>query len=198
MMLLALAGVLLLLKRKITSGIAVLTLSVLTKWVTGLLLVFAVLIESVQATPGRRWRTAAHLVLTATLVAAICYGPFATGLVGRGGIHELALHGGTSIGNSSRAWLPQWLVMVGFGLVVAGTTRFAVSSDWTRTIAVTALLVLLFNLVVVPWIFPWYLMTPAILAAVLPRDTKGFAARLLCFGLAAGLMLYYAKIVPIG
>ena len=66
-----------------------------------------------------------------------------------------------------------------------------------RLIQAAIVLMLVFVLIVVPWLFPWYLIAPAVLSAALPRDRAGFSFRLVCFGFGAGFMLYYAKLVPL-
>ncbi|MBN2575337.1 MAG: hypothetical protein JXP73_12300 [Deltaproteobacteria bacterium] len=198
MMLPAVAGMLLVLRKRPVPGTAMLVVSVLTKWVTGLLLALVLLREARGAAPGRRGRTLLRLAGVALLTAGCCYAPFATGLFARGGVHELAIHGGAPLGNPTRSWLPEWVVVLAFAALVAAVARPAVRGGWPRLLAATALLMLVFIVVVVPWLFPWYLIAPLVLAAVLPRSPRGFAMRLLCFGLGAVLMLHYARLVPCG
>jgi hypothetical protein len=87
-------------------------------------------------------------------------------------------------------------MLAGFALLVVAVTPAATSRGWSRLVAVATALTLVFVLVVVPWLFPWYLVAPVALAAVLPRDRTGRLLRFASVGLGAALMLYYAKLVP--
>jgi hypothetical protein len=198
MMLPALAGLLLLLRGRAIPGVAMLVLSTLTKWVTGILLALAMLHEIHHAVAGRRWSHSLWVVLAAALTAIACYAPFAGGLTTRGGIHELALHGGAPLGVATRTWVPEWAVVLAFAAATAVVARSATRGPWDRLVAAVTVLMLVFVVLVISWLFPWYLIAPAALAAVLPRDRQGFLVRLLCFGLGALAMLYYAKLLPTG
>jgi hypothetical protein len=198
MMLPALAGLLLLLRGRAIPGVAMLVLSTLTKWVTGILLALALLHEIHHAVAGRRWSHSLRVVAAAALTAIACYAPFAGGLTTRGGIHELALHGGAPLGVATRTWVPEWAVVLAFAAATAVVARSATRGPWDRLVAAVTVLMLVFVVLVISWLFPWYLIAPAALAAVLPRDRQGFLVRLLCFGLGALAMLYYAKLLPTG
>jgi hypothetical protein len=197
MMAFALAGTLLLLRRRAASGVALMVLSALTKWVTGLLLFLALLREAHAAPAGQRWRTLLRLTGIALLTAGLCYAPFVVGLSTRGGVHELAIGGGGPLGSRTRSWLPEWGALLVFAALVVVAARPALQGGWPRVLTTTILLMLVFIVVVVPWVFPWYLIAPMALAAVFPSGRRGLAARLLCFGLGAVFMLYYARLVPL-
>ena len=61
--------------------------------------------------------------------------------------------------------------------------------------ALTTALMLAFIVVVNPWPFPWYYLSPVVLAATLPRGRTGFMLRLLSLGIGATTMLLYAKLM---
>ncbi len=197
MMLPALAGLLLLARGRPLRGAALLAVSTLVKWVTGVLLLLAALRELRSAAPERRWRLALRLAGTAGLVVALLYLPFARGLGSNGGIHAMALHGASSFGAVKASALPQWARMAAFAAVTLLGARFATGGDLARLVAVSSGLVLTFVLLVVPWLFPWYLMAPIVLAVVLPPGRSGGLLRLVSLGLGAGLMFYYAKLIPL-
>jgi hypothetical protein len=196
MMLPALAGLLLLARGRPLRGVALLAVSTLVKWVTGVLLLLAALREMRGAAPERRWRLALRLAGTAGLVALL-YLPFARGLGSSGGIHAMALHGASSFGAGKASALPQWARMAAFAAVTLLGARFATGGDLARLVAVSSGLVLTFVLLVVPWLFPWYLVAPIVLAVVLPPGRSGELLRLVSLGLGAGLMFYYAKLIPL-
>jgi hypothetical protein len=197
MMLPALAGILLLERRQPLRGVALLALSTLTKWVTGVLLVLAMVREVRRAPPARRLALGLLLGAVVAVVAALLYGWFARGLFSSaGGIHAMALHGAGGFGYADAPGLPQWARLAGYAVVVAIAARFATGGDGARLVATTVALVLVFVLLVVPWLFPWYLLAPVVLAAVLPPGRAGGRTRLIALGLGAGLMLYYAHLVP--
>jgi hypothetical protein len=195
MMLPALGGILLILRRRPVLGVLALVVSTLTKWVTGVLLLLIVMREVQDAPPGRRLRTGLHLAGAGALLAAVLYAPFAGGLTGSKGIHHIALHGAAALGAPDRDWVPQWIRMVGFAVLTIGVARFATRGGWPRLIEATIALLLVFIILVVPWLFPWYFVAPVTLAAVLPRGRPGFSLRFVSTGLAMGVMLYYAKLV---
>jgi hypothetical protein len=199
MMAFALAGLFALLARgKIVVGSLALLASALTKWVTGVLLVLVWAREIRRADGARaRLRMAARLILPALLAALVLYGPFLSGLATGGGIHELALRGGAQFGDLSRRFPPQWLMMTGFAVIALAGTVYAMRHEWPRVIAVAAVLLVVFVVAISPWIFPWYFVAPVVLAAILPRDKQGFVLRLLCFGLAGAVMLFYARLRPL-
>jgi alpha-1,6-mannosyltransferase len=197
MMLFALGGLYLMLSRRAIAGAAVLTLSTLTKWTTGALLALAIVAVVGMAPTGRRLRTLAGLLAAAVVTAVLCYAPFLGGLVGTGGMHELALRGGAPLGGSMRSWLPQWMATLAYLALVLACVWAARRAAWPRVVVLAIGLLLVFVLAVVPWLFPWYLMALMALAAVLPREARGNLVRLVCFGLGGGLMLYYAKLVAL-
>ena len=197
MMLPALGGILLLQRRRPVGGIALLALSALTKWVTGALLVLAVVAEIRRAPPARRLLVALRLVAVVAVVAGLLYAWFARGLLGSpGGIHAMALRGAGGIGSAAAAGPAQWVRMAGFALAVALAAPFATGGGGPRLVAASTALILLFVLVVVPWLFPWYLVAPIALAVVLPAGAAGRWLRFASLGFAAGLMIYYANLVP--
>jgi hypothetical protein len=197
MMLPALAGVLLLVQKRGRAGIALVALSSLTKWLTAILLALALARETAAAPPGQRWRTFAGRAGTAALVTALCYLPFAPGLLSRGGIHELMLHAGAPLGSTARGWLPPPLALLVFVALATAIAYRAWSLAWPRLLAVAAGLMLGFMVLVVPWLFPWYWLAPMALVAVLPRDRPARILRLSVFALGAGVMLHYARLVPL-
>jgi hypothetical protein len=200
MMLPALAGLLFLARGRRGPGVLALVASTLTKWVTGVLLFLAAVYDVRQQPPGRRLGATLRLGGVAALATAVLYAPFARGLGTGGGIHDLAVRGagalgGGGAGGGGAAAVPQWAMLAGFALLVVAVTPAATSRGWSRLVAVATALTLVFVLVVVPWLFPWYLVAPVALAAVLP-DRTGRLLRFASVGLGAALMLYYAKLVP--
>lgn len=197
MMLPALAGILLLQRRRPVGGVALLALSTLTKWVTGALLLLAIGREIRRAPPSRRASLALALGAVVAVVAGLLYAWFARGLLSTpGGIHAMALRGAGGFGSAAAAGPPQWVRMAGFALAVALAAPFATGGGAPRLVAASTVLILLFVLVVVPWLFPWYLVAPIALAVVLPPGSAGRWLRFASLGLAAGLMIYYANLVP--
>jgi hypothetical protein len=199
MMLPALAGILLLQRGRPAGGVALLALSTLTKWVTGVLLVLSILREIRRAPPSRRLPVALGLAGVVAIVGGVLYAWFVPGLFSSaGGIHALALRGAGGFGSASAAGPPQWARMAGFAAAVALAAPFATGRDGAHLVASATALMLLFVLVVVPWLFPWYLVAPIALAVVLPPGGAGRWLRFTSLGFAAGLMLYYANLVPPG
>jgi hypothetical protein len=195
MMLPALAGILLFLRRRPVLGVLALVVSTLTKWVTGVLLLLVAMREVHTAPPGRGLRTGLNLAGAGALLTALLYAPFVGGLAGSSGIHDIALHGAAGWGAPDRDWVPQWMRMLGFAVLTIGVARFATRGGWPRLVGATVALLLVFIILVVPWLFPWYFVAPVTLAAVLPRGRPGFSLRFVSTGLAMGVMLYYAKLV---
>jgi hypothetical protein len=197
MMLPALAGLLLLQRGQARRGVALLAVATLTKWVAGALLVLALIREVRRAPPASRLRLAVALAGVVALVVGVLYLPFARGLSSGGGIHAMVMRGAGGVGAAVYAGPPQWARMAAFAVVLALAVPFATGGDGPRLVAAAAGLVLLFVLVVVPWVFPWYLLAPIVLAVVLPAGRPGVWLRLTSLGVAAGLMLYYAKLLPL-
>ena len=83
MMVAALAGILLWQRGRQARGVIVLVVSTLTKWFSGLVLVFAIVREAHHATPGRKLPTILRLTAIAGLATALLYLPFASGLTKR-------------------------------------------------------------------------------------------------------------------
>jgi hypothetical protein len=196
MMLPALAGILFWSRGRPVRGVVALAVSTLTKWMTGLLVPFAIVREVYRAEPGRRLRSLLRLAGAAGLTIALLYAPFIGGLAKRGGISDIALRGAATVGTAPLTPLPQWALLAGFAALVLGTMRFVARGDWPRLIATTSTLLLVFVLIVNPWPFPWYYLSPVVLAAVLPRGRSGFVVRALSAGIGAMTMLLYTRLVP--
>jgi len=197
MMLPALAGLLLLQRGQARRAVALLAVATLTKWVAGALLVLALIREVRRAPPASRLRRAVVLAGVVALVMGVLYLPFARGLSSGGGIHAMVMRGAGGVGAAVYPGPPQWARMAAFAVVLALVTPFATAGRGPRLVAAAAGLVLLFVLVIVPWVFPWYLLAPIVLAVVLPAGRPGVWLRFTSLGLAAGLMLYYAKLLPL-
>lgn len=192
----ALAGLLLWLRERATPGAITLVISTLTKWLTGLLLVFAVARQVHRSAPGGRLRTFLALSAAVAVATAVLYAPFADGMRARGGISDLALRGSATVGSGAGGSVPQWALLGAFALLVLGTMRFVARGDWRRLVATTSALTLVFVALVNPWPFPWYFLTPVALAAPLPRGRAGFVLRTLTAGVGALTLLMYVKLVP--
>jgi len=192
----ALAGLLLLARARPVRGFALLVASALTKWLTGLLALYALVREVRVAPPERRLATALRLAGVGALVVVVCYAPFASGLFHRGGLFELATHGTGYLGDKTAHVVPQWVWSALFLALVVGVAPFATKGDWARLGAAVAALLMVFILLVPPWLFAWYFVTPIALAAVLPRGRLGLALRAASVILGADVMLYYARLVP--
>ena len=106
------------------------------------------------------------------------------------------MSGAGALGSASHG-VPQWAMMAGFAALALAVTPFATAGDATRLVAAAAALLIVFIVFVVPWLFPWYFVAPIVLAAVLPAGRTGTALRFVGVGLGAGVMLYYAKLVPL-
>jgi hypothetical protein len=197
MMLAALAGILLWQRQRPVPGAVVLAVSTLTKWLSGLVFLFAVVWEVHRAPPGRRWRSLLQLGGAAGLTTALLYAPFAAGLARRGGISDIAMRGAATVGTAPRA-LPQWVLLAGFASLVVGATVFVARGSWQRLIATSAALLLVFIVIVSPWPLPWYYLSPVVLAATLPKSRPGFLLRALSLGCGGLTMLYYAVLVRPG
>jgi hypothetical protein len=196
MMAAALGGILLWCRGRPVRGAIALTLSTLTKWVTGLLFFFALARDAYGAPPGRKLRAFLAPAGGAALATALLYLPFARGLAHRGGISDLALRGSATVGAGTQSAVPQWALVAGFAVVVLGALRFVVRGDWPRLIATTTALLLAFIGLVNPWPFPWYFIAPLVLAATLPRGRSGFVLRGLCAALGVAALLMYARLMP--
>jgi len=196
MMVAALAGILLWQRGRHSRGVIVLVVSTLTKWVSGLVLVFAIVREAHHAAPGRKLPTILRLTAIAGLATALLYLPFASGLTKRGGISDLALRGSATVGAGAQTGVPQWALVAGFAILVLGTVRYVARGDWQRLIATTTALTLVFLTFVNPWPFPWYFVTPLVLAATLPRGRAGFVLRGLAAGIGAVMLFTYANLTP--
>jgi hypothetical protein len=196
MMAAALGGILLWRRGQPIRGAIALTVSTLTKWVSGLLFFFALARDVYGAPPGRKLRSFLALAGSAALASAVLYLPFARGLAHKGGISDLALRGSATVGAGTQSAVPQWALLVGFAAVVFGALRFVVRGDWPRLIATTTALLLAFVALVNPWPFPWYFIAPLVLAATLPRGRPGLILRGLSAGIGAVALLMYARLVP--
>jgi hypothetical protein len=192
----ALAGILLLARARPVRGFVLLAVSTLTKWLTGLLALYALLREVRTAPAGRRLPAFLRLAAAGALVVALFYAPFLSGLTQRGGLYELATHGTGYLGDKTAHVVPQWVWSAAFLALVAAVAPFATKGDWGRLVAAVAALLIVFILLVPPWLFAWYLITPIALAAVLPPGRLGLALRAASVILGADVMLYYAKLVP--
>lgn len=194
MMVAALAGILLWQRERQARGVIVLVVSTLTKWFSGLVLFFAIVREAHHAVWGRKLPTILRLTAIAGLATAVLYLPFAGGLTKRGGISDLALRGSATVGAGAQTGVPQWALVAGFAVLVLGTVRYVARGDWQRLIATTAALMLVFLTIVNPWPFPWYFVTPLVLAATLPRGRAGFVLRGLTAGIGAVMLFMYANL----
>jgi hypothetical protein len=192
----ALAGILVWQRGRQARGAIVLVLSTLTKWVSGLVLVFAIARETHRAEPGRKLRSFLRLTGIAGLATALLYLPFAGGLTKRGGLSDIALRGSATVGAGAQTIVPQWALLAGFAVLVLGTVRSVARGDWQRLIATTTALALVFLTLVNPWPFPWYFVTPLVLAATLPKGRSGFVLRGLAAGIGAVTLFMYASLVP--
>ena len=192
----ALAGLLLLVRARPLRGFALLVVSTLTKWLTGLIALYAFVREVRGAPPERQLPTALRLAGVGALVVVVCYAPFASGLFHGGGLFELATHGTGYLGDKTAHAVPQWVWSALFAALVVAVAPFATRGDWARLVAAVAALLLVFILLVPPWLFAWYFVTPIALAAVLPRGRLGLALRAASVILGADVMLYYARLVP--
>ncbi|HEY7372312.1 MAG TPA: hypothetical protein VIF57_09155, partial [Polyangia bacterium] len=200
MMFAALAGILVWQRGRPARGAIVLVVSTLTKWITGLVLVFAIVREAAQARPataGRRLRVLLALGAAAGLTAALLYLPFIRGLAARGGISDLAMRGSATVGSRPLNPMPQWASLAGFAVLVLAALRFVARGGWPRLIATATALTLVFITLVNPWPFPWYFLTPFILVATLPPSGAAFFLRALTAGIAAlSLLLMYTRLIP--
>jgi hypothetical protein len=197
MMFAALAGILVWQRGRPARGAIVLVVSTLTKWITGLVLVFAIVREAARARPGRRLRALLVLAAAAGLTAALLYLPFVRGLAGRGGISDLAMRGSATVGSRALNPIPQWASLAGFAVLVLASLRFVARGGWPRLIATATALTLVFITLVNPWPFPWYFLTPLVLVATLPPGSAGFILRALTAGIAAlSLLLMYTRLIP--
>jgi hypothetical protein len=197
MMLPALAGILLAARGRPVRGVLALTASTLTKWVSGLVLLLATAREVRRAPPNARAGVALRLAGSAALLAAVLYAPFVRGLgEGAGGIGALALHGAGALGARPATIIPQWAMMAGFGVLVLVVARSATAGGFADLVAAATKLMLVFVVIVLPWLFPWYFIAPLALAAVLPAGREGRWLRITSVALGAGVMLSYARLVP--
>jgi hypothetical protein len=197
MMLPALAGLVLFRRQQHARGFLLLVLSMLTKWVTGILVLLTAAQELRCAERGRKLGALLRLAVPAGLAAALLYAPFVRGLGGGGRIQDMALRGSQVFGDPSQNWIPQWLMTPAFAIASVVVAAVIPRGNWVRLIQAAIVLMLVFVLIVVPWLFPWYFIAPAVLSAALPRDRAGFSFRLVCFGFGAAFMAYYAKLVPL-
>jgi hypothetical protein len=199
MMLPALAGILFCQRGRPVRGVVALVVSTLTKWFSGLLVPFVIVREVWQAEPRRRLRLSFQLAGASGLTAALLYAPFIRGLAKRaGGLSDIALRGGATVGNAPTIPLPQWALLAGFAVLVLGALAFVARGDWQRLVAVTSALALVFVLFVNPWPFPWYFLAPMMFAALLAPGRPGFVLRGLTVGLGVMSTLHlYAPLAPL-
>jgi hypothetical protein len=190
MMAAALAGILSWRRPHPVRGAVVLVVSALTKWLSGLLLFYAAVWEIARAEAGRRMGVASRLAGAAVVTAALLYAPFAGGLGRRGGISDIAMRGAETVGNAPVIKIPQWALLAGFAALVVGAVRFVARGDWPRLVATTAALLLVFVMLVNPWPFPWYFLSPLVLAAALPAGRAGFVLRALSAGMGAMMTMF--------
>lgn len=195
MMAAALAGLLLWQRQQPVRGVVAFAVSTLTKWVTGLLVLFVVAREVQNAPRGRKLRSFLLLMGAAALTTAALYAPFAGGLNRQGGISELAMRGSATVGAGAESAVPQWALLAGYGALVIGATAFVARGDWQRLLAATTILMLIFVMFVNPWPFAWYYLSPMVLAATLRRSRLGFLLRALTAGLGGMTMLFYSHLV---
>ena len=141
-------------------GFLLLVLSTLTKWVTGILVLLTAVQELRCAERGRKLRALLQVAVPAALAAALLYAPFVRGLGGGGRIHTIALGGWQVIGDPSRNWIPQWLMTALFAVASIVVAAVIPRGNWVRLIQAAIVLMLVFVLIVVPWLFPWYLIAP--------------------------------------
>jgi hypothetical protein len=139
---------------------------------------------------------ALRLAGAAGATVVLLYAPFAGGLGKRGGISDIAMRGAATVGSTPASSIPQWALLGGFAALILGTIRFVARGDWPRLLATTTALLLVFVMIVNPWPFPWYYLSPLVLAATLPRSRAGFILRALSAGIGAMTMLLYTKLIP--
>src|SRR5204862_6185697 len=114
-----------------------------------------------------------RLAGAAALTAARRYAPFAAGLGKRGGLSDMAMRGAATVGNTPIINLPEWALLAGFAALVLGTVPFVARGDWPRLVATATAVMLIFIFFVHPWLFPWYFISPLVLAAALPAGRVG-------------------------
>lgn len=196
MMALALAGLSLALADRPVRGLLLVAASVLVKWVTGVLFVLLLAYLVRSAPPERRGRALARLLGPALLLALLLYSPFLLGLGSAGGALGLLLRGREYLG-APPSGLPSWPMQVAFAVALAVLIPWASRGGIARAVAVSSALMLGYVMLVFPWSYPWYFVPAMLLALVLPGGRPASALRLVAVSLGAGMMVHYARLVPI-
>lgn len=218
MMSFALGGLLLATHNRFTGAIALITLSILVKFLTGLLAAgLGIALIARCATWGDRLRTALVYGGVATLTAALAFAPFWYGLDSLIGPLAHAA-GAPSVGFvrvALREFLAQWwfagqgaeagrqlaeaaaarIVYLFFALVVAiGLWRVWRDPRLGELMDQWGIASLFYLAVVYSWNFPWYLVST--LATTIPAPPSGARNRLLVWTcvLGSALMLIYALV----
>ncbi len=217
----ALAGVLAIARSRPHLGVALLTLSVLVKYLTALLTILLVVyLLRRQSAPGARLRLLVRAVVVALGVTLLCLLPLGVGPEVLGGP---VFHAGEAAGRNPSQVALRELAATGLAAVVepAQTRRAAapiialalylgfvaflawgVLSIWRgggelrRVLVVFGIAALAYVTVIYGWNYPWYLVSPLAVASVVVGRPGG--RRLLTVTNAVGLFLslLYPLLVP--
>ncbi len=206
----ALLGLLLVVRGQTLGGVAVLLLSVLVKYVSGILLVFVVL-HALAARPTwrRRAALAGKIAGVSLVVVGGLYAPF---LAGRSGPLDLVRSAAPTLNAMpnplrillvERAPWPEtyglWGLNLGFAglLLVLARGAWTKQPDWPRIVRPWSLSTIVYVLVVYGAGFPWLLTLPLASAFLAPRDRGGFRLRALAIGSSIVLTMLYAEVVAV-
>ncbi|HEX6655664.1 MAG TPA: hypothetical protein VF153_05570 [Candidatus Limnocylindria bacterium] len=220
MMAFALLGLLLAIRGRLLVGLAVLLLSVMVKYLTGLLVLFFVVRCLARAGSWRQTAAlAARMGAVGALVVGALYLPFWAGLatlerlgvVGapfknfvRYWLRDLlagVLATGGDIGQARAAAEPYvaWGLYLGFGLLVVALAKAAAAhrSDWSRVLNVWGIASLAFVMFVYGWNLPWYLVPTLATASVAIESRAGMRLLSVTHALGLLLMLPYTILVSL-
>lgn len=225
MMTFALLGLLLVVRGRTSTGLPLIALSVFVKYLSGLLLFFAVVAVVARAESRREAATTVGRAGVATLVLLVAiFWPFWAGLRTFAATASVGAAFKTPVRLALREVVARWLlhgrdlaaarlaaepyVIVGlhvaFALLVVFLTvdlwRKAQSSDpattWIRATEKFGTASLVYSWIVYGWNFPWYLIAPLSTVFVAPETPTNNRLFAACTALGLVWMLLYAYLSP--
>jgi hypothetical protein len=199
MIALAFLGLLLGLRGRPVAGFAVLLLSAMIKYVTGVAAVLLA-VQAIFAERGAAQRAlmSARLAGVAVVLLAILYGPFWAGLHTFSAVANLATHGSSYQYSQTPGGIERPVALAIFlGLFVAAAVM-AARLPRVRLVELSAALITFAMVFVMVWKVPWYFVAGLALSLAAPPTATNRLLRLVTLFLGILAMLAYGALWPTG
>jgi hypothetical protein len=197
MMALALAGTLLVRRRRLKTGWVALILSAATKYISGVLALLVAVRTVALTEPRRRLACAGTLVGVGALALVLLYLPFWRGLVVLGPAVDILWKGrALQAGVAPVAEDRPVVALAIFAVLLAASVAIAARNARNLALELSAALATYFLLFVMWWRMPWYFITGLTLAIAAGPSRTNRALRLVTLFLGLLAMLLYGVLAP--